>query len=175
MDLRSYVRSVPDFPVEGILFRDITPMLHDPAALRESIRALARLVEGEKIDRVVGMESRGFIFGVPLAIELGCGFVPLRKPGKLPREVLRREYALEYGTATLEVHVEDIKAGERILIVDDLLATGGTARTAADLIEKLEAEIVAMLFVIELMGLDGRDQLGERRIHSLFLLPAGEE
>ena len=175
MDLRSYVRSVPDFPVEGILFRDITPMLHDPDALRESILALARLVEGEKIDRVVGMESRGFIFGVPLAIELGCGFVPLRKPGKLPRKVLKREYALEYGTATLEVHVEDIQKGERILIVDDLLATGGTARTAADLVEKLDAEIVAMLFVIELMGLDGRDQLGGRRIHSLFQLPADEE
>ena len=175
MDLRSYVRSVPDFPVEGILFRDITPMLHDPEALRESILALARLVEGEKIDRVVGMESRGFIFGVPLAIELGCGFVPLRKPGKLPRKVLKREYALEYGTATLEVHVEDIQKGERILIVDDLLATGGTARTAADLVEKLDAEIVAMLFVIELMGLDGRDQLGGRRIHSLFQLPADEE
>lgn len=172
MDLRSYVRAVPDFPVEGILFRDITPMLHDADALRESIRALAKLVEGEKIDRVAGMESRGFIFGVPLAIELGCGFVPLRKPGKLPREVVRREYALEYGTAALELHAEDVRPGERILVVDDLLATGGTARTAADLIEGLGAEVVALLFVIELIGLDGRARLGDRRVHSLFPLPA---
>jgi adenine phosphoribosyltransferase len=171
MDLRSFIRSVPDFPVDGILFRDITPMLHDPVALRESIRQLAALVEGEKIDRVVGMESRGFIYGVPLAIELGCGFVPLRKPGKLPREVLSREYALEYGTASLEVHVEDIEAGERVLIVDDLLATGGTARTAADMVEKLGGEVVAMLFVIELLGLDGRGQLGGHRVESLLALP----
>lgn len=175
MDLRSFVRSVPDFPVDGILFRDITPMLHEPQALRESIRALATLVEGEKIDRVVGMESRGFIFGVPLAIELGCGFVPLRKPGKLPREVLAREYTLEYGTASLEVHVEDIAAGERILIVDDLLATGGTARTAADMVEKLGGEVVALLFVIELLGLDGRGQLGNHRVHSLLSLPVAED
>jgi len=171
MDLRSFVRSVPDFPVDGILFRDITPMLHDPAALRESIRALAAIVEGEQIDRVVGMESRGFIFGVPLAVELGCGFVPLRKPGKLPREVLSREYALEYGTASLEVHVEDIEAGERVLIVDDLLATGGTARTAADLVEKLGGEVVALVFVIELLGLEGRGQLDGHRVHSLLALP----
>jgi adenine phosphoribosyltransferase len=171
MELRSFVRSVPDFPVEGILFRDITPMLHDPAALRESVRQLASCVDGERIDRVAGMESRGFIFGVPLALELGCGFVPLRKPGKLPREALSREYALEYGTATLEVHVEDVEAGERILIVDDLLATGGTARTAADLITQLGGEVVALLFVIELLGLDGRGQLGDHRIHSLMALP----
>ena len=175
MELGSFVRAVPDFPVEGILFRDITPMLQDPAALRESIRALAALVEGEQIDRVVGMESRGFIFGVPLAMELGCGFVPLRKPGKLPRKILSREYALEYGNATLEVHAEDIQPGERILIVDDLLATGGTARAAAELVEEAGATVLAMLFVIELIGLDGRGQLGQRRVHSLLPLPAGEE
>jgi adenine phosphoribosyltransferase len=175
MELRSYVRAVPDFPKPGILFRDITPLLHDPDALRASIRALADFVRGERIDLVVGMESRGFIFGVPLALELGCGFVPLRKPGKLPREVIRREYALEYGTATLEVHTADVQPGERVLIVDDLLATGGTARTAVELMEQLEAEVVALLFVVELVGLNGRDQLADCRVHSLLPLPVGEE
>ena len=172
MDLRSYVRSIPDFPIPGILFRDITPMLQDPAALRESVLQLKEALRGEKVDAVVGIESRGFMFGVPLAIELGVGFVPLRKPGKLPFTTLNRSYDLEYGQATLEMHTDAVKPGDRIVIVDDLLATGGTARASAELVEEAGAHLVALLFVIELIGLDGRAALGDRRVEALMPLGA---
>ena len=173
MDLRSTIRSIPDFPIPGILFRDITPMLSDPQALRASVEQLRDKLGETKVDAVVGIESRGFMFGVPLAIELGVGFVPLRKPGKLPAERISRSYALEYGQNTLEMHADALKPGDRAVIVDDLLATGGTARASAELVEESGAEVVAMLFVIELIGLDGRAALGDRRVE--VLLPMGAD
>lgn len=171
MDLRSTIRSIPDFPIPGILFRDITPMLSDPQALRASVAQLREKLGDTPVDAVVGIESRGFMFGVPLAIELGVGFVPMRKPGKLPAETISRSYALEYGENTLELHADALKPGDRVVIVDDLLATGGTARASAELVEESGATVTALLFVIELIGLDGRAALGDRRIE--VLLPMG--
>lgn len=172
MDLASTIRTVPDFPIPGIMFRDITPLLKDPAALKASITQLAATVGDAKIDAVVGIESRGFVFGVPLAIELGVGFIPLRKPNKLPAETISRSYALEYGEATLEMHADAVAPGDRVIIVDDLLATGGTARASAELVEEAGAELVALLFVIELIGLDGRAALGDRRVEVLLPMSA---
>ena len=173
MDLRSYVRTIPDFPIPGILFRDITPMLADAGALRESVQQLVRAVDGQAVDKVIGIESRGFIFGTPLATEIDAGFVPMRKPGKLPFTKLSRSYLLEYGEATLELHTDAIEKGDRVVIVDDLLATGGTARAAAELVEEAGGEIVSLLFVIELLGLDGRAALGDRRVE--VLMPMGAD
>lgn len=171
MDLRSTIRSIPDFPIPGILFRDITPMLKDPTALQASVDQLREKLGDTPVDAVVGIESRGFMFGVPLAMQLGVGFVPLRKPGKLPAETITRSYQLEYGEATLEIHADALAKGDRVVVVDDLLATGGTARASAELIEETGAEVTAMLFVIELIGLDGRAALGDRRVE--VLLPMG--
>jgi adenine phosphoribosyltransferase len=179
VDLRHFVRSVPDFPVPGILFRDITPLLADPGALARSIDALHELVDdfsiNARIDKVVGIESRGFLFGVPLALRLGAGFVPLRKPGKLPWNKRARSYALEYGEATLELHADAIAMGERVLIVDDLLATGGTALAGAELVEESGGSVAGLAFVVELVGLDGRARLGDRPVRSLLPLPVGGE
>ncbi|MDM8530574.1 adenine phosphoribosyltransferase [Anaerolineales bacterium HSG25] len=168
MDLKSVIRHVPDFPKEGILFYDITTLLKNAEAMKQSIDQLAEQYQDKNIDFVVGMESRGFIFGMPLAYKLGVGFIPIRKPGKLPAESIAESYALEYGTNTLEVHVDAISKGQRILVVDDLLATGGTAEATVKLIEKLGGEIVSMAFVVELTFLNGRDKLTDYDLFSLL-------
>ncbi|MBM3187642.1 MAG: adenine phosphoribosyltransferase [Chloroflexi bacterium] len=159
MDLARYIRDVPDFPIEGVLFRDITPLLRDPAAFRETIDILAARYAEQRIDIVVAIESRGFIFAAPLAYKLGAGMVPVRKPGKLPAATLSREYSLEYGTNTLEIHRDAIEAGQRVLLVDDLLATGGSAKAAIELIEQLGGVVVGVAFVIELEFLKGMEKL----------------
>ncbi|HET6764079.1 MAG TPA: adenine phosphoribosyltransferase [Longimicrobiaceae bacterium] len=165
--IKELIRAVPDFPLPGILFRDITPLLRDPAGLRQVTDELARRWAGQGIQVVAGIESRGFIFGAPLAQALGVGFVPVRKPGKLPAEKISREYALEYGTNTLELHRDAVAHGERVLLVDDLLATGGTARASADLIAELGGHVVGAAFVIELGFLPGRKVLQDLRVDSL--------
>jgi adenine phosphoribosyltransferase len=168
MDLASTIRSVPDFPVEGILFYDITTLLKDPAALKESVDQLVDLYRNKGVDVVVGVESRGFIFGTPLAYQLGVGFVPVRKPGKLPAETASESYTLEYGTNTIEIHVDAIEKGQNVLVVDDLLATGGTARATCNLVEKLGGKVVGVAFVIELNFLNGRDKLEGYDVFSLL-------
>ena len=156
--LRACIQDVPDFPRPGIAFKDITPVLSDAALFGDVVRALARFADGA--DLVVGIESRGFIFGAPLALLLGCGFVPFRKPGKLPYRTERVDYGLEYGTDALEAHVDAIVPGHRVLIVDDVLATGGTAAAAADLVRRLGGEVLGAAFVLELASLGGRARLG---------------
>jgi adenine phosphoribosyltransferase len=166
--LRALIRDVPDFPQPGILFRDVTPLLRDPAGLTAVVDALAERYRGRSIDAVAGIESRGFLFGAPLAVALGVGFVPLRKAGKLPAETLRREYGLEYGTAVLEVHRDALRPGESVLLVDDLLATGGTAAAAASLLAELGARVEEIAFVIELAFLEGRRLLEPHPVHALL-------
>jgi adenine phosphoribosyltransferase len=166
-DLKSFIREIPDFPKEGISYKDITPLLADPGALREVTRQLAAPFAG-KIDAVVGIESRGFIFGAPVALELGVGFQVVRKPGKLPADTHAITYDLEYGTDTLEIHKDAVPAGSRVLLVDDLLATGGTARATVELLGKLAVEIVAAAFVIELTGLPGREALTPVPVHAIL-------
>jgi len=167
-DLRAKIREIPDFPKPGILFYDITTLLKDPDAFREVIDQMADQVKDSAIDLVVGMESRGFIFSAPLAYQLHAGFVPVRKLGKLPAETIEVEYDLEYGTATLEIHKDAIKAGQRVLIVDDLLATGGTVQGTIELVRRLGGEIAGLSFMVELTGLHGREQLGDFQIHTLL-------
>ncbi len=166
MDLNKLIRDVPDFPKKGILFKDITTLLEDGAGFRHSIDLMVEKYRDQKIDKIVGIESRGFIFGGALAYQLGCGFVPVRKPGKLPYKSIKEDYALEYGTNTLEIHVDAIKAGEKVVIIDDLLATGGTAKAAANLVEQLKGDIVSIDFLVELEFLKGRDKLTEYSVHS---------
>jgi len=158
-DLRARIREVPDFPKPGILFYDITTLLKDGPALHEAIDLMLAPYRDVKIDLVVGMESRGFIFSAPMAYALGVGLVPVRKLGKLPHETLSVEYALEYGSNTLEIHRDAITPGQRVLIVDDLLATGGTVRGTVDLVSRLGAEIVGLSFLVELLFLKGRERL----------------
>lgn len=172
--LKSIIRSVPDFPVQGILFRDVTTLLKDPDAFGEVIDRLAEMFEETEVDLVAGVESRGFIFGAPLAYELGAGFVPIRKPGRLPAEKIYREYALEYGTNRLEIHVDAVEPGQRVLVIDDLLATGGTARASAELVEALGGKVVGVAFVIELSFLDGRQALADYPVMSLIEFEAEE-
>ena len=159
MDLKSLIREIPDFPKPGILFRDITTLLKDPQGLRYTIDTLAEKCAGFSVDYIVGMESRGFIFGTPLAYKLGVGFIPVRKPGKLPAAVHTIEYELEYGTDRLEMHQDAFHPGSRVLIVDDLIATGGTAAATANLIQQTGCELVGCAFIIELTDLKGRDNL----------------
>ena len=168
MDLASTIRGVPDFPIEGILFYDITTLLKNPAALKASIDRLTQNYEEQRIDLIVGMESRGFIFGVPLAYQLGVGFAPVRKPGKLPASSIAESYELEYGSNTLEIHTDAIEKGQRVLVVDDLLATGGTAKATCNLVEKLGGTVAGLAFVIELTFLNGRDKLKGYEIFSLL-------
>ena len=168
MDLASTIRSVPDFPIEGILFYDITTLLKNPAALKDSIDQLVERYRDAGVEVVVGVESRGFIYGTPLAYQLGVGFVPVRKPGKLPAETAAESYELEYGTNTIEIHVDGIKPGQKVLIVDDLLATGGTARATCNLVEKLGGQVVGIAFLIELDFLNGRDKLQGYNVFSLL-------
>lgn len=159
MDLKSLIRDIPDFPKPGILFRDITTLLRDPEGLRYTIDTLAQMCSGMSPDYVVGMESRGFLFGVPLAYQLGVGFIPVRKPGKLPAAIYSVEYELEYGTDRLEMHQDALTPGSRVLVVDDLIATGGTAAATAQLLQQAGCELVGFAFIIELQGLGGRRQL----------------
>jgi adenine phosphoribosyltransferase len=166
--LKSYIREIPDFPKLGINFYDITTLLQNAEGFGKTIDALVEQVAGEQIDMVVGMESRGFIFGAPVAARLGAGFVPVRKPNKLPGETVSVSYDLEYGQDTLEMHTDAIGRGHRVLIVDDLLATGGTARATADLITQVGGTIVKMLFVIELEVLRGREKLKGYEVCSLM-------
>jgi adenine phosphoribosyltransferase len=168
LDLRAFVRDVPDFPRAGILFRDVTPLLADPAALRAAIARLAEPFRDAGIERVVGVESRGFILGAPVALELGAGLAIARKPGKLPCRTLSVSYALEYGTDRLEMHADAIEAGQRVLLVDDLIATGGTAAATLRLARDAQADVVGCAFLIELAALGGRAQLDAKRIHTVL-------
>jgi adenine phosphoribosyltransferase len=166
--LESLIRDVPDFPKPGILFKDITPLLGDGEALKDATRAMAEPFKNDRIDRVVGIESRGFILGAIVARELGAGFIPVRKPGKLPYNSMSVEYALEYGTDKLEVHADACDPAMRVLIVDDVLATGGTAKATCDLLERVGAEIVGISFLIVLDFLKGRERLRGRRIETVL-------
>jgi len=168
-DLKAAIRDIPDFPKPGILFKDITPILQDPALFERTCAHFAEAFAGQQIDVIVGMESRGFLFGCPLAIAMGVPFVPARKPGKLPYESVGYEYELEYGTNRLEMHVDAVSEGQRVLVVDDLLATGGTANATGKLIEQLGGTVAAYAFVIELSFLDGRKALGDVPVESILI------
>jgi len=166
--LRSFVRDIADYPVAGVTFRDITPLLGDSAALAQAVDAMVKQFAGVPIDRVVGVEARGFIFGAAVAYRAGAGFVPVRKAGKLPWAVVREEYNLEYGSDKLEIHRDAIHPGERILIVDDVLATGGTAAATAKLVETLGGVVAGLAFLLEIDELGGRAKLGERTAQTLL-------
>lgn len=168
IDLKQFIRDIPDFPKPGILFRDITPLLAAPEAFRESIRQLAEPYRGQKIDAVVAAEARGFIFAAPLALELNAGFVPVRKPGKLPFDRHSFNYSLEYGNDTLEMHVDGVSPGQKVLVVDDLLATGGTVGACCNLLSKTGAEIVGCAFAIELTALGGAAVIAPFPVFSLL-------
>jgi adenine phosphoribosyltransferase len=168
LDLRDRVRDVPDFPTKGIVFKDLMPLLADREYFAETIRQLAEWARPRQPDLVLGAEARGFIFGGALAYELGAGFIAARKPGKLPRETVEATYALEYGTDSLQVHRDAITPGARVVILDDVLATGGTARAKVELVEELGGVVVGVLFVIELTFLDGRERLAGYDVHSLI-------
>jgi len=167
-ELKRAIRDVPDFPKAGILFRDVTTLLKDPLAFRSAIDLFAKLCSGRRIDKVVGIESRGFIFGCLVADRLGVGFVPVRKPGKLPAATRSASYQLEYGQDSLEIHEDAVGRGERVLIVDDLIATGGTAEATGDLVMQLGAEVAAFAFLIELGFLNGRERLAGHEVLSLI-------
>lgn len=168
LNLKDLIRSIPDFPKKGILFRDITTLLKDRQGFSQAVRTIASRYKAPDIDKIVCIEARGFLLGGALAYELGCGVVPIRKPGKLPWETVSQTYKLEYGTDTIEIHRDAIERGDRILLVDDLLATGGTARAAADLVVKLGARIVGCAFLVELSHLKGRTLLEEYDVFSLI-------
>lgn len=168
IDLKKYIRNIPDFPQKGIIFKDITPLLGNPKALKTSIDMFAALYSRQKIETVVGIESRGFIFGAPLSYKLGVPFVPVRKKGKLPSKTISAEYSLEYGTNTVEIHEDAMKRGKNVLIIDDLLATGGTAAAAASLVENLGCKVAGIAFLIELKALKGRAQLKGYKVNSLI-------
>ncbi len=168
MDLKKYIRNIPDFPQKGILFRDITPLLADGDAFKFSVKAIAKHFKGMGIEKVAGIEARGFIIGAPVAMELGVGFVPIRKPGKLPFDALRKEYQLEYGMSILEMHRDAVKKGEKVLMIDDLLATGGTAEAASDIVESLGGNIVGWGFLVVLKSLKGEEKLKKYDVFSLI-------
>ena len=168
MDLKDKIRNIQDFPQEGVLFRDITTLLKDAEGMKEAIDQMTAKLEGVDFDLVLGPESRGFIFGMPVAYNMGKGFVPVRKAGKLPAEVVSKEYALEYGTATIEMHKDAIQPGQKVVIVDDLMATGGTAKAIVEMVEEIGAEVAALLFLIELDFLEGRKVLPGYRIESII-------
>lgn len=168
MDVKSLVRDVYDFPKEGIVFKDITTILKDPEGLQESVNQMQEMIKDVEFDLVVGPESRGFIFGVPIAYNLKKGFVPVRKEGKLPYKTVSRSYDLEYGTSTIEMHIDAIKPGDRVVVVDDLLATGGTSEAIAKLIEDMGGIVVKMIFLIELSFLPGKEKLKNYPVESLI-------
>ena len=168
LDLASLIRDVPDFPTEGIMFKDVMPLIADPVAFRETIDRLAAWAGPRTPDVILGAEARGFIFGGALAYALGCGFVTARKPGKLPWETIEARYALEYGTDALEVHVDAFKPGARVIVLDDVLATGGTAHAKVELVDRLVGVVVGALFVIELSFLNGRERIPGIDVHALI-------
>jgi adenine phosphoribosyltransferase len=168
MDLKQHIRSVPDFPKPGILFYDITTLLRDPEGFRATIEQLAAPYRGRPIDAVVGIESRGFILGAAVAQELRAGFIPVRKPGKLPAKAIKESYNLEYGKDALEMHVDAIEKGQKILVVDDVLATGGTAAATAQLVRTLGGDLLGMAFLIELLFLDGKSKLPNEQVFSVL-------
>jgi len=169
--LEEYVITIPDFPEEGIMFRDITGILKDAEGIRLAEEELMAKLEGVEFDAIVGLESRGFLFGMPMAYSMRKPFIPIRKKGKLPRETVERTYDLEYGTATIEVHKEDISEGTRLVLVDDLLATGGTMEAACKLVESLGGKVVKVLFLLELEGLNGRAKLEDYDVESIVKYP----
>ncbi|RLT01531.1 MAG: adenine phosphoribosyltransferase [Planctomycetota bacterium] len=169
MNLKDYIRSVPDFPKPGIMFRDITPLLNSSDAMREVIRRLAEPFRNAGVTTILAAEARGFVFGAPLAMELGAGFVPVRKPGKLPRETHKFSYDLEYGSDSLEIHSDAIGTGDRVLLVDDLLATGGTIEACLKLAQRQNADVIGAAFVIELAFLNGRQRLNSLPVNSLII------
>jgi len=169
IDLKSYIKEVPDYPKAGVSFKDLTPMLASPEAYREATRLTAEAFKGRGISAVVAAEARGFLWAGPVARDLGAGLVPVRKPGKLPRETLKETYELEYGTDELHVHRDAIAPGQTVLIVDDLLATGGTAAAMVRMVEKLGGKIAGLAFIVELAFLKGRDKLGAHPVHSLVV------
>ncbi|MFP4078156.1 MAG: adenine phosphoribosyltransferase [Candidatus Izemoplasmataceae bacterium] len=168
MRLKDYIKNVPDFPKKGIQFKDITPLIADGQAFRYAVMKLSDYAREREADVVVGPDARGFIFGTPIAFNLGIGFIPVRKPGKLPRETYTERYALEYDENALSIHKDDIKTGQRVLIVDDLLATGGTIQATIKLVEKAGGNVVGVAFLIELAELKGRHQIGHYPIYSLL-------
>ena len=165
--LKEYIRSIPDFPEKGIIFRDVTSILMDADGLKLAIDELAKCLEGMDFDVIAGAESRGFLFGMPLAYLLHKPFVPIRKKGKLPCETVEKTYDLEYGTATIEIHKDAIKPGDKVVLLDDLIATGGTMKASAELVEELGGEVVEMLFLIELVDLKGREVLSKYKVDSV--------
>ena len=167
--IEDYVISIPDFPEPGIIFRDITGILRDPDGLKLAIDKLQEMLSGVEFDAVLGLESRGFIFGMPLAYNMHKAFIPVRKKGKLPRETVSAKYDLEYGTAEIEIHKEDVRSGMKVVIIDDLIATGGTAEAAVKLAESLGAEVVKIAFVMELAGLKGRERLAGYNVESAIV------
>lgn len=168
MDLRSVIRDVPDFPKPGIIFKDITPLLKDPGAFRETLDLLEESARGLAVTGVVGIEARGFMFGAALAARLGVGFIPIRKPSKLPCDTICETYSLEYGSDSIEMHRDALGSGDRVLLIDDLLATGGTMSAAIRLVEKSGAVVARVLFVVELLFLQGRERLGGYDVRSLI-------
>lgn len=168
LDLNDFIRDVPDFPKPGIMFKDITPLLASPQAFNAAIDAYVERYADKQIDAVVAAESRGFIFGAPLALRLGAAFVPVRKPGKLPAETYSQTYELEYGTDTLEMHTDSLKPGQRVLLIDDLLATGGTVEACLKLLEKFSVEVVEIAFCINLTFLEGQKKFGQHTVFSLL-------
>lgn len=168
MDLTKYIRDVEDFPKPGVGFKDITPLLDSKEALSESLKRFLKLIEGKKINKVVAMESRGFFFGPLIAYEIGAGFIPVRKPGKLPFKTYKQEYSLEYGTDILEMHIDAINPGDKVLIHDDVLATGGTAEAVVKLVEKAGGEVVQLDFLIDLTFLNGKSKLEGYEVNSLI-------
>ncbi|HET7833588.1 MAG TPA: adenine phosphoribosyltransferase [Gallionella sp.] len=169
MPIKSRIRTIPHYPHQGIMFRDITTLLKDPVGLRTTVQAIVQRYRDAGIDKVAGIESRGFIIGTPVAYELGLGFVPVRKKGKLPAATIGRDYQLEYGTDRIEIHTDAIRQGDRVLLIDDLIATGGTAEAAAGLIQEMGGEVVECCFVIDLPDVGGRTRL-EQQGHSVFAL-----
>jgi adenine phosphoribosyltransferase len=167
--LEEYVTSIPDFPEEGIIFRDVTTILEDPDGLSLAVDGVREMLKGVEYDSVIGPESRGFIFGVPVAYAEHKGFIPIRKKGKLPREVLSADYELEYGTATIEIHKDSIKTGQKVVIIDDLIATGGTIEAIIKLVQELGGEVVKICFIMELAGLNGREKLAGYDVESLIV------
>lgn len=167
--LEDYVTSIPDFPEAGIVFRDVTTILEDPDGLSMAVDGVRQMLKGVEYDSVIGPESRGFIFGVPVAYAEHKGFIPVRKKGKLPREVLSADYELEYGKATVEIHKDSIKPGQKVVIIDDLIATGGTIEAIIKLVEELGGEVVKICFIMELAGLNGRDRLSGYDVDAMII------
>ncbi|KAF5063147.1 adenine phosphoribosyltransferase [Anaerotignum sp.] len=168
MELKDKIRSIPDYPEKGVMFRDITTLLKDAEGLVDAVDQMQKKLEGLEFDLVLGPESRGFIFGMPIAYNLKKGFIPIRKKGKLPAEVVSKDYSLEYGTATIEMHKDAVKPGQKVVIIDDLLATGGTAKAIVDMVEGVGAEVVSMNFLIELGFLKGRDVLEGYKVETVI-------